>query len=102
MLMFDGLRRIETRLVAIEDRQVKREMAAIEDRADMAQAISLALSTSSDALQTRSLVADTNKQITDITTWSRRLALALGLLALSAQHLTIGEVSKLFRIVMGM
>lgn len=101
LIYLDRLRAIEAHLVDLKDGQVQRRMAQIEDRADMATLTELTLAISKDASATRLLVADTNKQVTEAMKWARRAALAAGLIALTFQHLTVEQMARLIRTVLG-
>lgn len=100
-MILDRLRAVEGHLVDLKDRHVRHEMAMIEHDRSLQQAASSITAISIDVSQTSSLVADSNRQISDITMWSRRMALAAGLIALSFQHMTVAQMAKLIRTVLG-
>ena len=98
-MVLDRMRTIENHCGDLKQADLRREMKQAEhDRILKTLTDSThAISTDVSAMSLQISVMAT--QMAEITKWSKRVLLAVGLVGLAAQHLTLPEMAKIIRVV---
>lgn len=101
MMLSSRLQNIENTAIELRERHLHthQELTLLTDRVQ--ELTGSTHDTSTVVSQISSLVTEIRTEVEIAMKWARRIALGIGLAALSAQHLTIGEFARIMRIALG-
>lgn len=101
MWISDRLRHIESDLTDLRDRSVEERITDRQHRNEIKTALASISAISSDVSKMSAVVSETHEMLQLVTQWSRRIALAIGLVLLMSQHLTVSQMARVAKVVMG-
>lgn len=95
------LRNIEAGLMDLRDRSVEERITDRQQRHELQVAIDSIHAISSDVSKMSVIASESHELLKTMSQWGQRIALAIGLVLLMSQHLTVSQMAKLVRVVVG-